>query len=273
MPFIPHDSLTCPIDDLPLQYRDGSLSCPSGHQYDIGRPGYANLLSVQHKRTKAPGDSKDMVRARNAFLAKGYYEPVAKLLAQLLKRIAGDELTVVDAGCGEGYYLEAIDSRAGKQLHLVGFDISKWAIQQAARRCAATWLVASNKRVPLADKSADVVLDMFGFPDFDSFQRILKTNGRLFCVTPAAQHLIELRKIIYPHVKQARGRDYPVPFTLVSRETLTFGLTLAQQDLENLLAMTPHLYRAPKEGLARLKSLKQLEITVDVNIDELRLHL
>ena len=109
MPFIPHDSLTCPIDDLPLQYRDGSLSCPSGHQYDIGRPVYANLLSVQHKRTKAPGDSKDMVRARNAFLAKGYYEPVAKLLAQLLKRIAGDELTVVDAGCGEGYYLEAID--------------------------------------------------------------------------------------------------------------------------------------------------------------------
>ena len=169
MSFIPHDSLICPIDDLPLQYRDGSLSCPSGHQYDIGKPGYANLLSVQHKRSKAPGDSKDMVRARNAFLAKGYYEPIAKLLAQLLERIAGDELTVVDAGSGEGYYLEAIDSQAGKQLHLVGFDISKWAIQRAARRCAATWLVASNKRIPLADKSADIVLDMFGFPDFDSF--------------------------------------------------------------------------------------------------------
>ena len=272
MSFIPHDSLICPIDDLPLQYRDGSLSCPSGHQYDIGKPGYANLLSVQHKRSKAPGDSKDMVRARNAFLAKGYYEPIANRLAQLLERIAGDELTVVDAGCGEGYYLEAIDSIAGKQLHLVGFDISKWAIQRAARRCAATWLVASNKRVPLADESADVVLDMFGFPDFDSFQRILKTNGRLFCVTPAAQHLIELRKIIYPHVKQTSGRDYPAPFTLVSRETLTYGLTLAQQDLDNLLAMTPHFYRAPKEGLARLKNLKQLEITVDVNIDELRLH-
>ena len=273
MSFIPHDSLTCPIDDLPLQFLDGSLSCPSGHQYDIGKPGYANLLSVQHKRSKAPGDSKEMVTARNTFLAKGYYEPIANLLAQLLERIAGDELTVVDAGCGEGYYLEAIDSLAGKQLHLVGFDISKWAIQRAARRCAATWLVASNKRVPLADKSADVVLDMFGFPNFDSFQRILKTSGRLFCVAPAAQHLIELRNIIYPRVKQTSGRDYPVPFTLVSRETLTYGLTLAQQDLDNLLTMTPHFYRAPKEGLARLQSLKQLEITVDVNIDELRLQL
>ena len=269
MSFITHDSLMCPIDGLALLLEDNSLFCSNGHQYDIGKPGYVNLLSVQHKRSKAPGDSKEMVRARTAFLSMGFYDPIAQHLADIISAQKKSELTLVDAGCGDGYYPEKIDSLTDTKLRLIGFDISKSAVQSAARRTKGTWLVASNKRIPLADNSADVVLDMFGFPDFDSFARVLKPDGKLICVTPGESHLIELREIIYPTVKRTGERKYPDTFSHDAQKRITYKVTLDKAALDNLLAMTPHLYRAPKEGLTRLETLTQMEITVDVMLDVL----
>lgn len=269
MSFIAHDSLICPIDGLALLLEDNSVFCSNGHQYDIGKPGYVNLLSVQHKRSKAPGDSKEMVRARTAFLSMGFYDPIAQHLADTISAQHQSELTLVDAGCGDGFYAEKIDSLTDTKLHLIGFDISKWAIQHAARRCQGTWLVASNKRIPLADNSADVVLDMFGFPDFDSFARVLKPDGKLICVTPGDQHLVELREIIYPAVKQTRERQYPDSFNRDTSTKLSYEVMLGKTALENLLAMTPHLYRAPKEGLNQVATLERLSISVDVTVDVL----
>lgn len=271
MPFTAHDSLICPIDGSPLLLEGNSLSCANGHRYDIGRPGYANLLSVQHKRSKTPGDSKEMVNARTAFLSQGFYEPIACHLADIITAQKGNQLTVVDAGCGEGYYLEKIDSLVDTRLQLIGFDISKWAIQRAAKRCPGTWLVASNKRLPLADNSADVLLDMFGFPEFDSFARVLKPDGKLLCVTPGENHLIELREIIYPTVKRTDARQYPDAFIQTIKQPITYQMQLNKAALGNLLAMTPHLYRAPKDGLTKLASLEQMSITVDVTVDVLDL--
>jgi len=210
-----------------------------------------------------------MVNARTAFLSEGFYDPIASDLAELIATEAQNELTVVDAGCGEGYYLEKIDSLADTRLHLIGFDISKWAVQRAAKRCQGTWLVASNKRIPLADNSADVLLDMFGFPDFDSFARVLKTDGKLICVTPSDKHLIELREIIYPTVKPTNARQYPDLFRRDTQKNITYEVKLNEKALNNLLAMTPHLYRAPKDGLAKLAILEQISMTVDVTLDVL----
>ncbi len=269
MPFNAHDSLICPIDGSPLLFVNNALSCSNGHQYDIGKPGYANLLSAQHKRSKAPGDSKEMVHARTAFLSEGFYDPIAFELAELVGAQTQNDLTLVDAGCGEGYYLEKIALLTNTRLHLIGFDISKWAIQRAARRCQGTWLVASNKRIPLADNSADIVLDMFGFPDFNAFARVLKPDGKLICVTPGNKHLIELREIIYPRVKPTNARQYPDFFSKDTQKHITYEVKLDKAALDNLLAMTPHLYRAPKEGLAELAKLEQMSMTIDVTLDVL----
>ena len=210
-----------------------------------------------------------MVNARTAFLSEGFYDPIASELAELILAQTQNELTLVDAGCGEGYYLEKIDSLIGTQLHLIGFDISKWAVQRAAKRCQGTWLVASNKRIPLADNSADVVLDMFGFPDFYSFARVLKPDGKLISVTPGDKHLIELREIIYPTVKPTNARQYPDFFSRNTQKHITYEVKLDKAALDNLLAMTPHLYRAPKEGLAKLTTLEQMSMTIDVTLDVL----
>ena len=210
-----------------------------------------------------------MVNARTAFLSEGFYDPIACDLADLIAAQTQNELTLVDAGCGDGYYLEKIDSLIDTPLTLVGFDISKSAIQRAARRCEGTWLVASNKRIPLADNSADILLDMFGFPDFASFARVLRPDGKLICVTPGEKHLIELREIIYPTVKPTNARQYPDFFSTNSQKNITYEVKLNKAALDNLLAMTPHLYRAPKDGLAKLATLEQMSITIDVILDVL----
>ena len=272
MAFLAHPALRCPLDGLPLTQNQSSLVCAEGHGFDIGKPGYANLLGAQDKRSRAPGDSRDMVAARSAFLGARFYEPIADALMTQVTTRLDTGMTVVDAGCGEGYYLDWIQNAAPVPVNTIGFDISKWAVQRAAKRCDGTWLVASNRRVPLADSSADVLLDMFGFPDYGSFLRILVPGGALIRITPAANHLIELRKIIYPALKEQPERaSYPALLGIESRNRLTYQVDLHSDDIANLLLMTPHMSRAPKDGLIKATSLAELSVTIDVAIDVLTL--
>ena len=275
MAFLIHPALRCPLDALPLVLDDGSLICDNGHRYDIGKQGYANLLSVQHKRSLNPGDSKDMVSARQSFLSAGFYEPIATSVMHSVSQAAKSPaakspVTVLDAGCGEGYYLHYLTEHHRDPLNIIGFDISKWAVQRAARRCHGTWMVASNKNIPLADSSVDVALDMFGFPDYASFERILAPGGRLIRVTPAPQHLIELRRLIYPQVHQMANADtYPSSLHTLSSEQLAFNVELEPQSLKNLLLMTPHMFKTSMQGLSNLERIDHLTVTVDVVIDTL----
>ena len=268
MAFLTHPALRCPLDAMPLVLENGSLICERGHRYDIGKQGYTNLLSVQHKSSLNPGDSKDMVSARQSFLSAGFYEPIAKSVMHSVSQAAKSPATVLDAGCGEGYYLHYLTEHQQDPLNIIGFDISKWAVQRAARRCHGTWMVASNKNIPLADSSVDVVLDMFGFPDYASFERVLAPTGRLIRVTPAPQHLIELRTLIYPQVQQvASAHVHPNTLNRLSSEPLTFSVELERSTLKQLLLMTPHMFKTSVQGRSNLERIGSLTVTVDVVID------
>ena len=285
MAFLTHPALRCPLDAMPLVLEDCSLICSNGHRYDIGKQGYANLLSVQYKRSLNPGDSKDMVSARQSFLSAGFYEPIAKSVMHSVSQAAKlpaaqspaaqspaakSPVTVLDAGCGEGYYLHYLSEHHRSPLNIIGFDISKWAVKRAARRCHGTWMVASNKNIPLVDSSVDVVLEMFGFPDYASFERILAPGGRLIRVTPAPQHLIELRRLIYPQVHQTANADrYPSSLHTLSSEQLAFNVELEHQSLKDLLLMTPHMFKTSMQGQSNLERIDHLTVTVDVVIDTL----
>ncbi len=281
MSFLPHAALRCPLDSLPLEQQGTSLQCSSGHSFDISRQGYVNLLGAQDKRSRDPGDGKAMITARRNFLNGGYYLPIADRLSQRVEALlATEDALVTDAGCGEGYYLQQLAENmaaAGNPLPaMLGFDISKWAMQTAARRFPATWLVASNRHIPLADQSADVLLSLFGFPEYPAFRRILKKTGALLMVNAGPRHLLELREIIYPSIRfkvsdrietaEAAG------FSLVERSELTYNIAaLDQEAINQLLSMTPHMFRASSEGKRKATALTELSITVDVVFEVLRL--
>lgn len=265
----PFDQLICPLDKQPLQLNERTWCCENGHSFDIAKQGYVNLLPVQNKRSKDPGDSKAMVQARREYLNKGYYQPLAQALADTVLAMGSQAL--LDAGCGEGYYLRYLVEQAeqqGTELSVAALDISKWAVQAAAKQDKRlSWMVASNNAIPLADNSVDTILCVFGFPVEAEFKRVLKPGGRLIMVDPAENHLKELKTIIYPELK-SKSERLPIndsDFELSSEQRVNFQVELNNNEsIKNLLTMTPHLYRASKEGIEKAEKLQSLAITADV---------
>ncbi len=275
----PFEALACPLDGAPLHGNGPTRQCPAGHSFDVAAHGYLNLLPVQHKRSRDPGDSKEMVAARRRFLDSGCYQPIAAAVSQavLPAQAHSGTLACLDAGCGEGYYLRELATAAqarGQALSVLGVDISKWAVQAAARRSRQmAWVVGSNAGLPVLDASVDRVLCMFGFPVFAEFARVLKAGGELLLVDAGPDHLRELREIIYPSLKPERPAPAtgPAPLHATTAQQLRFAVTLENpQQIADLLAMTPHLYRATAAGRARAAALQHLQLTVDVRLQSLR---
>ena len=279
MAIVPFVSLACPLDGAPLKRIGAAWRCAAGHSFDVASQGYTNLLPVQKKRSLDPGDSKEMVAARRRFLEAGFYQPIAAAVSRavLAGLPSGVSASCLDAGCGEGYYLRqlaAVAAGSGQALELLGLDISKWAVLAAARQGpGAPWVVGSNAKLPAGDGSLDRVLCLFGFPVYGEFARVLKPGGQLLLVDAGPEHLRELRAIIYPQLKAERPRDPapPAGFSYLAEETLRYRLAIeGAAQIADLLAMTPHLYRASAEGRARAAALTAIELSVDVRLTRLR---
>ena len=277
MNIIKAHNLACPIDGARLESHEKQLICNNGHVFDIARQGYVNLLPVQHKRTKHPGDSKAMVLARTHFLNSGIYEAIANKLNELVHSQIADakEICFLDAGCGEGYYFDALlNYLSGKKgthnLSFVGLDISKDAIVQASKRNKQiSWVVGTNRKPPVAEKSIDIILCLFGFLSAPGFKKVLKPGGKIIVVDPGPEHLKELREIIYPEIKKSDQagllQTEKTGFSLINSEALQFKVNITNNEqINNLLIMTPHFYRASKHGREVACNLPQLDLTVDV---------
>lgn len=271
MTTIPFDALACPLDGCPLAPRDKTWRCENGHSFDVARQGYVHLLPVQKKRTLDPGDSKEMVAARQRFLNAGFYGRIVDTVSNLALQVLPGEgvASVMDAGSGEGYYLRHLAGAAGdRTLAMIGVDISKWAVLAAAKQNKQTrWVVGSNANLPVLPDSLDLVLCLFGFPVYSEFCRVLGAGGQLIQVDAGADHLRELREIIYPELKPPGNSATAVPegFRLLDSTVVRFPLSLTDRDsIADLLAMTPHLYRASSAGLEKAAELESLDVTVDV---------
>src|SRR5690606_5692310 len=148
------DALICPLCEGALTLVDRQLICPNHHSCDLARQGCVQLLPVQQKRSQQPGDSKEMVVARSKFLNSGIYHPIGQKLTELGRSlwVENRALRLLDAGCGEGYYLDYLARELSPQdgLDAVGMDISKEAVAAAAKRNREiSWVVGSNARPPL----------------------------------------------------------------------------------------------------------------------------
>lgn len=273
MTISPFLALSCPLDSQPLHRHDSAWHCAAGHSFDIARQGYTHLLPVHKKRSRDPGDSKEMVAARRRFLNAGFYRPIAAAVNEsaLADLPSNATASYLDAGCGEGYYLRQLALAAGhdQSLTLLGLDISKWAVIAAAKQNKQpNWVVGSNANLPVQPGTLDRVLCIFGFPVYSEFARVLRPDGQLLQVDAGPDHLRELREIIYPVLKpDARDLKVPEGFVALSSEIVRYPLELTSaEEVTDLLAMTPHLYRASAEGRAKASALTALSVTVDVRL-------
>ncbi|MEH6472800.1 MAG: methyltransferase domain-containing protein [Halopseudomonas sp.] len=274
-------TLCCPLCQQPLTQQDNSAHCDNNHCFDRAKQGYYNLLPVQQKRSRDPGDDAAMVAGRQEFLAQHHYQPLSdtinSLLIEQLDR-ASQSQHILDCGCGEGYYtarLEQALKRQHVEHQLIGLDISKHAARAACKRSTdINWIVASSSNPPVAESSQNALLCLFAPLSSAAFHRALRPAGLLLLATSGSDHLLELRQQIYPEVRRTAYNplaDLSAHFEPLSQQTVQYRFNLGDnRTILQLLAMTPHQWRTDAAARQRLQQLQQLELGVDINLQLLQ---
>jgi 23S rRNA (guanine745-N1)-methyltransferase len=237
----------CPLCQQPLQLTAKQYQCHNRHSFDIAREGYVNLLPVQQKNSKDPGDNKDMMQARRAFLHAGWYGPLAKALSATLAPLA--PTTLLDLGCGEGYYTSLLQ-QALPQAQFFGVDISKSAIKYAAKANSnIAFSVASAYQLPFADNSFDAIVRIYAPSKAGELQRLLKPGGHLLTVTPGPNHLVQIKQAVYDEVRLHDDAIAENPgFEHCERQRLQFELTFTHSaDVVALVQMVPLAWKFSAE--------------------------
>src|SRR5437016_7784125 len=250
--------LLCPVRDchLALERSERRVLCPRGHSFDVARSGYIDLLRPQERRSKQPGDTVAAVAARRRLHDRGVTEPLLRGIAEIVGARPSD--VVLDAGCGDGFYLGSLAGQTGFDAH--GIDISTAAIDAAARRYPeCEWIVANADRfLPYADRSFSIVLSITGRMNPGEFRRVLRNDGKLLVGLPAPEDLIELR---------GAGRDRVVrtietfarDFTLVDRRRVATAADLDATGVHDALLSIYRPMRAhPAEAMRVTFSLDLL---------------
>ena len=258
---LPH--YRCPLCQQLLSYQKGVLRCVNNHCFDIAKENYVNLLPVQLKHSKQPGDNKAMVNARRSFLSQGYYQPLRDRLVEIYQHYAPNNAIVFDAGCGEGYYT---GQHVTLNNQVYGIDIAKEAIKKAAKKYPSChFSVATLSHLPFEDNFIDWIVSIYAPILEVELSRVLKLQGFLITVTPAEQHLIELKTEIY---QQANKHDIDKTaieqLTLVHQEQLSYSMTLnSGEDILNLLSMTPFAFKATEQIKNKLSNTQKFNCQAD----------
>src|ERR1700691_135876 len=102
------EMLLCPVRNchLALAREQRRVVCPRRHSFDIARSGYINLLQPQERRSRKPGDTVAAVAARRRLHDRGVTVPLLQAIAETAAASPGD--VVLDAGCGDGFYLGSL---------------------------------------------------------------------------------------------------------------------------------------------------------------------
>lgn len=296
----------CPLCQSPLIIETKQWHCSGDnpqqrqHSFDVARQGYINLLPVQQKKSKQPGDSDASIAARQRFLQAGLYTAFADKLIKSCQHwlasprepdgqtITADNLpqakqhgainTWLDIGCGEGYYTAQF--LALRPNTLIAVDISKPAVIATTKHLKYTTtdsntniytIVASASHTPLASGSVDIISSIFSPILPAEFARLLNDNGRLLIAKPAVNHLQELRQGLFETV-QAHDSDKFItelaPYMQLDYEQrLTQEIEVNADELADLMTMTPYSYRASPQRRDALMAQCQANGLMSLTID------
>src|SRR5208282_2744380 len=105
--------LLCPVRDchLALVHEGRRVFCPRAHSVDVARSGYINLLQPQERRSRQPGDTAAAVAGRRRLHDLGVTAPFLHAIGEMLAASPSD--SVLDAGCGDGFYLGSLAEATG----------------------------------------------------------------------------------------------------------------------------------------------------------------
>ena len=261
----------CPSCNKPLNSDGKTYRCNNNHTYDKAKEGYVNLLLAQRKKSKNPGDNDEMIKSRQTFLNKGYYEALSSQIVQLIAAMPqGFNQNILDIGCGEGYYMDEIKKASGSDdnLSLSGIDISKTAVKLAGKRKMNALLsVSSAYDLPFFSNSFDTIVSVFSPVSASEIGRLLKSEkSKIIMVGPAEEHLSGLTRHIYDEVLPHKGNysvlDDEESFVLEEQIEIKKEITVKKEDILDLLRMTPYYWQTTVEIKEKILALEELKTTI-----------
>ena len=262
--------MRCPVCSASLTVsEDGKSAFCTGarkHCFDFSKDGYLSFPG------NSGGDSKSAVDARRSFLQKGYYAPAAEAVANAVAKYLDSDSSLIDAGCGEGYYTSMLSERVGMT---VGFDLSKFACGAAAKlarregKANLLYSTASVFELPVKDCSVDAVVNIFAPCAEEEYTRILKSGGYLFVVGAGRDHLMGLKRAIYDDVYENGERaDLPLQLEHIEKIVSKHEIeVVGQDDIEALFSMTPYYWRTSEQDHERLTRVERLQTEIEFEIN------
>jgi 23S rRNA (guanine745-N1)-methyltransferase len=222
-----------------------------------------------------------MLQARRAFLEDGHYQPLSAMINELAAEFLASHTStqspapILDAGCGEGYYLAHLQSHLQAlarpiEAQCVGLDISKDGVRMAARRYPTTsFLVANLKEpLPLCDAAFQLILNIFAPRNAAEFLRILSPGGGLLVAIPGPAHLKQLRETlslldIEDQKQQQVIAQFPLPFELLTTRQISYSMHLVGEQVEQAVMMTPNYWHMGEEKRRALADIIEITTTAE----------
>lgn len=258
------DLFQCPVCKDPFEKEEeGTITCHSNHSFDISKKGTIHfLLKNVHSEY-----GREMLQSRSNLAEVGLWRPV---IDAVYESIENKEGTVLDVGCGEGSHLHEL-AHKGLSGSLVGFDISKEAIQLAAAQYTdAFWCVADLAQSPFQSEQYDTIINVLSPSNYAEFERLLKPGGQVIKVVPNANYLKELRMALYskdkPYSNEEIVTNFYTHYPNAQQERVAYTISLSKDNMKDLLRMTPLAWQASDEQKEELIENPFEELTVDVTI-------
>lgn len=256
-----HTYFACPNCGQELGLVENSLRCPNRHTFDIAKQGYVNL--APHAKPSS-NYHKSSFEHRQAFLENGYYDHILQAVADILQEEGWK--SVLDIGCGEGFYSRKIAEQTTADL--LAFDLSKESILLAAKSDktkSVKWFVGDLTKLPIQDQSIDGIIDIFSPAHYQEFSRVLKAGGTLVKVVPGPNHLKELRHLAKEQLRKETYDNHDIvdhfkSFDADAQEFLVSStMPINLQDAQTLADMTPLFFQVDQSKLD-LSSLTEITI-------------
>jgi 23S rRNA (guanine745-N1)-methyltransferase len=264
--------LICPVCGSKLSPAPGGLACAHGHHHDLAREGYVALLGKPIGRSA--GDDASMISARVETEDAGHLAPLtAAIVDAASARAPADHLLALDIGAGTGRDLAEVLQRSGRNRG-IAIDVSRAACRSIARSHPSLAVVRADvwSQIPLADGSADLVLNAFAPRNGAELARVMRPGGTLVVATAGQGHLRELQGLhslsVHPDKPAQLRRQLEPWFREVASDPVEWQLSLDGPAAANLLRMGPsarHLHPGALDELARSAEPVLVSAAVEVS--------
>lgn len=262
----------CPICKGSIKnVTENSVICKNNHCFNMSKKGYINLIKNNNKTIY----DKDLFEARSKIYDQKVYEILSEEIINIVdKYTTGEKINyVLDAGCGEGYYLNQLylDEKINKKCRLIGIDIAREGVALATRfENRVFWSVSDLSNLPFDDNKIDVILDILSPSNYREFARVLNKKGIIIKVIPEENYLQEIRSQIKTYIKKDKYSNKNIVDVFESNLDIVYEKRITYKvkdfNLEDFIKMTPLTSSLTQNQIDELVKSGINSITIDLKV-------